>query len=169
MPNLTLEDLYIDQLKDLYDAENQLLTALPKMASAAHSAELKKAFTEHLEQTRQQVRRLQKILSDLGQTTSGERCEAMEGIIRESEGVSTRSADPDVKDAALIAAAQRVEHYEMAGYGAVRAFAKRLDYHDAADMLNATLEEEGEADKQLTRIAEGHLFRAGVNKKADKR
>lgn len=168
MPNQTLEDLYIDQLKDLYDAENQLLTALPKLAAAAHSTDLKRAFTDHLDQTRQQVRRLQKILSDLGQTTTGERCEAMEGILKETEHALTRNADPDVKDAALIANAQLVKHLEIAGYGSVRAFAKRLDYHEAADLLNESLEEEGTIDKTLTKIAEGGLFRAGVNKKADK-
>lgn len=153
----TLHDLYVDELRDLYNAENQLLKALPKMAKAANSPELKSAFEEHLEVTKEQVSRLEQIFEKLELSPKGKKCKAMEGLLAEGKEVIEEEADPDVKDAALIASAQRVEHYEMAGYGCVRTYARQLGYSDAADLLQATLDEEGEADKALTELAESQV------------
>lgn len=150
----SLHDLYVNELKDLYNAENQLLKALPRMAKKASAPELKAAFTEHLEVTRNQVERLDRIFTSLGVSPKGKRCKAMEGLIEEGKEVIDEDGDPAVLDAALIAAAQRVEHYEMAGYGCVRTFANLLGYEDAAALLQETLDEEGEADKKLTELAE---------------
>jgi ferritin-like metal-binding protein YciE len=150
----SLHDLYVDELKDLYNAENQLLKALPKMAKAAAAPELKAAFTEHLEVTRKQVERLDQIFEGLGVNPKGKKCKAMEGLIEEGKEVMEEDGEDEVIDAALIAAAQRVEHYEMAGYGCVRTFANLLGYEDAAALLQETLDEEGEADKKLTELAE---------------
>jgi ferritin-like metal-binding protein YciE len=154
MPLDSLHDLYVDELKDLYSAENQLLKALPKMAKKAAAPELKAAFTEHLEVTRTQVGRLEQIFEALGVSPKGKKCKAMEGLVEEGKEVIEEDGDPAVIDAALIGAAQRVEHYEMAGYGCVRTFAKLLGYTDAEALLQATLDEEGEADKTLTELAE---------------
>lgn len=153
----TLHDLYVDELRDLYNAENQLLKALPKMAKAANSPELKSAFEKHLEVTKEQVSRLEQIFEKLELSPKGKKCKAMEGLLAEGKEVIEEEADPDVKDAALIASAQRVEHYEMAGYGCVRTYARQLGYSDAADLLQATLDEEGEADKALTELAESQV------------
>ncbi len=161
-----LHDLYIEQLQDLYDAENQLIKALPKMATAASSPELKKGFTQHLAQTKTHATRLEKILSNLGESPQSKPCEAMKGLLKEGDEVIKMVGDADVKDAALIAAAQRVEHYEMAGYGVVRTFAKHLGEMDARDVLQTTLNEEGETDEALTQLAEGGLFKDGINAKA---
>src|SRR5687768_5070352 len=150
----SLHDLYVDELKDLYNAENQLLKALPRMAKAATAPELKAAFTEHLDVTRKQVERLDQIFEELGVSPKGKKCKAMEGLVEEGKEVMQEDGDPSVIDAALIASAQRVEHYEMAGYGCVRTFATLLGYADAAALLQATLDEEGEADKKLTALAE---------------
>jgi ferritin-like metal-binding protein YciE len=150
----SLHDLYVDELKDLYNAENQLLKALPRMAKAAAAPELKAAFTEHLEVTRKQVERLDRIFEGLGVGPKGKKCKAMEGLVEEGKEVMEEEGEPSVIDAALIAAAQRVEHYEMAGYGCARTFANLLGYEDAAALLQETLEEEGEADKKLTELAE---------------
>lgn len=150
----SLHDLYVDELKDLYSAENQLLKALPKMAKAATAPELKAAFTEHLEVTRKQVERLDQIFEGLGVSPKGKKCKAMEGLVEEGKEVMEEEGEDEVIDAALIAAAQRVEHYEMAGYGCVRTFANLLGYEDAAALLQETLDEEGEADKKLTELAE---------------
>lgn len=150
----SLHDLYVDELKDLYNAENQLLKALPKMAKAAASQELKDAFTEHLEVTRGQVERLDTIFTALGVSPKGKKCKAMEGLVEEGKEVIEEDGVAAVKDTALIAAAQRVEHYEMAGYGCVRTFARLLGYADAERLLQQTLDEEGEADKALTELAE---------------
>jgi ferritin-like metal-binding protein YciE len=150
----SLHDLYVDELKDLYSAENQLLKALPRMAKAATAPELKAAFTEHLEVTRTQVGRLEQIFEELGVSPKGKKCKAMEGLVEEGKEVMEEDGEPTVIDAALIAAAQRVEHYEMAGYGCVRTFANLLGYEDAAALLQETLDEEGEADKKLTELAE---------------
>jgi ferritin-like metal-binding protein YciE len=149
----SLHDLYVDELKDLYNAENQLLKALPKMAKAASAPELRTAFEGHLEETKEQVRRLEKIFKRLEASPKGKKCKAMEGLIEEGKEVMD-DAHPPVLDAALIAAAQRVEHYEMAGYGCVRTFARLLGYEDAAELLQETLDEEGAADKKLTELAE---------------
>jgi len=164
-----LNDLFVDQLRDLYSAEDQILQALPKMAQAAHSSDLKQAFQTHLEQSRTHKQRLDRIFSGLGISATGQHCEAMEGLIKEGEETLQLRADPLVKDAALIAAGQRVEHYEIAGYGTVRTFADHLGYDDAEDLLQQTLNEEGEADKLLTSIAEGGIFKSGINDKANKK
>ena len=150
----SLRDLLVTELKDLYNAENQLLKALPKMAKAASSPDLKAAFTEHLEVTRRQVERLETIFADLGTSPKGKKCKAMEGLVEEGKEVIDEDGDPAVKDAALIAAAQRVEHYEIAGYGCARTFAQLLGHANAAALLQETLTEEGDADKKLTALAE---------------
>jgi ferritin-like metal-binding protein YciE len=153
----TLGDLYLNELRDLYSAEKQLLEALPKMAEAASSSQLEQAFAEHLDQTRGHVSRLEQIFDALGEEPSGETCKAMEGLIKEGEDYVKAGGDRDVRDAGLIGAAQRVEHYEIAGYGTARALALRLGESEAADKLQATLEEESEADLKLTEIAEGEV------------
>ena len=152
----TLRSLYIDQLKDLFNAEQQLVVALPRMASAASSGELKKAFQSHLDETHHHVDRLRKVLADLDESPTGEKCEAMEGLIEEgSELLRHRTgASGPVLDAGLIGAAQKVEHYEIAGYGTARTFAKLLGENEAANLLQETLDEEGQADKTLTAVAE---------------
>jgi ferritin-like metal-binding protein YciE len=149
-----LHDLYVDELKDLYSAEHQILKALPKMAKKASATELADAFEEHLKVTHGHVERLEKIFKMLEISPKGKKCKAMEGLLEEGKEVMSEEAEPSVMDAALIAAAQRVEHYEMAGYGCVRTFARLLGYKEAADLLQETLDEEGEADKALTELAE---------------
>ncbi len=150
----SLEDLFLEQIGDLYDAEQRLTQALPKMAEAAHSPALKKAFQSHLRETKGHVTRLERVFKQFGKTPERETCAAMKGLISEGEDMIHATGDPHVKDAALIAAAQRVEHYEMAGYGTVRAFAEELGRNDVASELQKTLDEEGNADKILTQIAE---------------
>jgi ferritin-like metal-binding protein YciE len=150
----TLHDLYVDELKDLYNAEHQLLRALPKMAKAASDPQLAKAFTDHLAETEGQVERLEKIFKKLDASPKGKKCKAMEGLLEEGKEVMAEDADPTVMDAALIAAAQRVEHYEIAGYGCVRTFARSLGDEHASELLQETLDEEGAADKKLTQLAE---------------
>jgi ferritin-like metal-binding protein YciE len=150
----SLHDLYVDELKDLYNAESQILKALPKMVKAASSPDLAQAFQNHLEETEGQVGRLDRIFKKLDVSPKGKKCKAMEGLLEEGKEVIEQDADPIVRDAALIAAAQRVEHYEMAGYGCVRTFAQLLGYDDASDLLQETLDEEGAADKKLTELAE---------------
>ena len=149
-----LKDLYIEQLRDLYNAENQLVEALSKQVEASSHGELQKAFEAHLDETREHISRLEKVFDNLGEDPSGEKCEAMEGLIEEAEELLEKDADTDVLDAGLIAAAQRIEHYEIAGYGTVRTYAQRLDRQDDADILNRTLQEEEATDKKLTEIAE---------------
>lgn len=150
----SLQDLYVDELKDLYNAEHQLLKALPKMAKAASAPELRKAFERHLKETEGQIKRLDRIFKKLDTNPKGKKCKAMEGLIEEGKDLMAEEADPAVMDAALIAAAQRVEHYEMAGYGCVRTYARLLGYDDAADLLQQTLDEEGATDHKLTELAE---------------
>jgi ferritin-like metal-binding protein YciE len=150
----TLNDLFVVQLQDLYDAEIRLTEALPKMAAAATSMDLKRAFENHLAETQTHVTRLEEIFRALDMDLERETCDAMKGLIAEGDEVLSATGDHMVKDAALIAAAQRVEHYEIAGYGTVRAFAQQLGYHQAAALLQETLDEEGTADKILTEIAE---------------
>ncbi|HUB67999.1 MAG TPA: ferritin-like domain-containing protein, partial [Candidatus Methylacidiphilales bacterium] len=150
----TLEDVFIDQLRDLYNAENQLIKALPQMAKAAHTKELRRGFEHHLEQTKEHANRLEKIFEGLDKKPSGKTCKAMQGLIEEGEETMGESASPEAKDAALIAAAQRVEHYEMAGYGSVRTYAKILGHDQVAGILQKTLNEESETDKTLTKLAE---------------
>lgn len=162
----SLRNLFVHELQDLHSAESQLVEALPKMAEAASSSELKQAFSHHLEQTRQHVTRLENILDQLGEKANGETCEGMKGLIKEGEKVINETGDSSVKDAALIAAAQRVEHYEIAAYGAARTYAEQLKQEDAKDLLQATLNEEGDADRKLTRIAEGGPTSRGINEQA---
>jgi ferritin-like metal-binding protein YciE len=151
----SLQDLYIEQLRDLYNAEQQLIKALPKMAKAASSEELKAAFEDHFGKTRQHAQRIETIFERMGTKAQGKKCKAMEGLVEEGSEVLEENIKSDIiKDAALIAAAQRVEHYEIAGYGCVRAYATRLGDNDAANLLAQTLEEEKEADKALNDIAE---------------
>jgi ferritin-like metal-binding protein YciE len=153
----TLEDLYTDLLKDLYSAEKQLVKALPKMAKNAQSPDLQKAFQEHLRQTEGQVDRIERIFSDMNGSPRGKKCVGMEGLIEEGNELLQEDVEPDVLDAGLIAAAQKVEHYEIAGYGTARAWAERLGYDRAARLLKETLEEESMANEKLTRIAESHV------------
>ena len=154
MKMTTLHDLYVEELKDLYNAEQQLLVALPEMAKAAEDRQLVKAFTSHLAETKRQVKRLEKIFEELDVSPTGKTCKAMKGLLAEGKDTIAEDALPSVKDAALIASAQRVEHYEMAGYGCVRTFARLLGFEKAADLLQETLDEEGAADKALTQLAE---------------
>lgn len=148
--------LFVHELKDLLHAEKQLTKALPKMAKAAESKQLRSAFEEHLQQTQGHVERLETILKDLGESTRAIKCEGMEGLLKEGDEILKQDGKTDqgVLDAALIAAAQRVEHYEIAGYGAARTFARMLGHSKAAELLQTTLDEEGAADKKLTQIAE---------------
>lgn len=158
----SLQALYTSELKDLYSAENQLLKALPKMVKAATSPDLSEAFKAHLEETKGHVERLEEVFQELGASPKGKKCKAMEGLIEEASELLKEDAAPEVLDAALIAAAQRVEHYEMAGYGCVRTYAKVLGFKKSAALLQATLDEEGAADKKLTTLAEG-----GINNEAN--
>jgi ferritin-like metal-binding protein YciE len=154
MKSKTLQDLYVDELKDLYNAENQLIHALPKMVKAAQSPELQDAFWSHLKQTEEHAQRIEKIASAIGVSPKGKKCVGMEGVISEGKEVMEEEFEEGVMDTALIAAAQRVEHYEMAGYGCARAMAETLGYGDAVDLLQQTLDEEKEADQKLTQIAQ---------------
>ena len=150
----TLQDLYVEQLRDLYSAETQLVAALPKMAKAASHAQLQKAFQEHLTQTQNHVRRIEQIFELHGGSPKGQTCKGMEGLIKEGDEMIKTKGDPAAIDAGLIAAAQRVEHYEIAGYGCVRTYAQQLGDRPGAALLQQTLDEEGTTDKQLTQLAE---------------
>ncbi|HEY0416605.1 MAG TPA: ferritin-like domain-containing protein [Gaiellaceae bacterium] len=161
-----LNDLFVEQLQDLYSAENQLVEALPKMASASSHEELRDAFEQHLAETREHVQRLEQIFSELGVAPGGETCKGMQGLIKEGEEVLKMQGEPTVIDAALIAAAQRVEHYEIAGYGTVKTLAGHLDIGQAKDLLDRTLDEESKADALLTKIATGGMFSTGINQEA---
>lgn len=149
----SLEKLFVEELKDLYSAENQLTKALPKMMKAATSPDLKQAFATHLEETRGQIERLKQVIEALGEKPGGKKCLAMEGLIKEGSEIIEEGGDPHAVDAALISAAQKVEHYEMAGYGCARTYAKLLGHRDHYETLQKTLNEEGATDKILTRIA----------------
>jgi ferritin-like metal-binding protein YciE len=153
----TLRDLYIDELKDLWSAEKQLVKALPKMAKAANDPELSKAFLTHLRQTEQQVKRLEQVFDDLGESPRGKKCIGMEGLIEEGQELIKERPDPDVLDAGLIAKAQHIEHYEIAGYGTVRTYAQLLGSERQAQLLQQTLDEEGQTDKLLTQLAESSI------------
>jgi len=153
----SLQDVLTDCVRDLYNAENQLVKALPKMAKAAESDELRTAFEEHLGQTEGHVERLERVAEELGIKAKGKTCHAMKGLIEEGQEIISHTGDAAAKDAALIAAAQKVEHYEIAGYGAARTFARALGEDKVADLLQQTLDEEGAADKKLTAIAESGL------------
>ena len=162
----TLQDLFVEQLSDIYSAEKQLVKALPKMAQAATSKDLKDAFEMHLKQTQQHVDRIDQVFNQTGLKPMNVECEGMKGLIKEGEHAVKMQGDSKVKDAALIAAAQRVEHYEIAGYGTVRTFANHLGFDDAADVLQQTLDEEGQTDQMLTKLAEGGLLGDGINEEA---
>lgn len=153
----TLHDLFIHELKDIYHAEKQLLKALPKMAKAAHSDDLRSGFEEHLEQTEGQVKRLEKVFAQLDVPAKGIKCEAMEGLVKEGGEAIDEDAEPAVHDAALIAAAQKVEHYEIASYGTLVAFARLMGHSDAEALLQETLDEEKETDRKLTELAESQI------------
>ncbi len=149
----TLKDLYIVELKDLYSAEKQIIKALPKMVKAASNEQLAAGFKQHLEETKVHAERLEKLLSDLGQTTRGPKCKGMEGVLKEGDEMIEEEADEEVRDAGLIAAAQRVEHYEMAGYGCARTYAELLGEKSGSKVLQQTLDEEGATDKKLSQLA----------------
>ena len=154
MPGESLQDIYVEQLQDLYSAEQQILKALPKLADAATHNDLRVAFKEHEVMTRKHVERLDRIFNQLGEKPGGHKCKGMEGLIAEGDELLEEHEGSDALDAAMIAAAQRVEHYEIAGYGSVRTFAHMLGLGDQADLLQQTLEEEGQTDKRLTALAE---------------
>jgi ferritin-like metal-binding protein YciE len=160
MPNEGLKELYVDELKDLYSAENQLVKALPKMAKAASSEELRQGFEEHLEQTKEHVARLEQIFETLGESPKGKKCMGMEGLVKEGSEAMEEDFEDAVMDAALIGAAQRVEHYEIAAYGTVLEFANVLGETDAASLLEETLNEEKETDEKLTELAKEINFQA---------
>ncbi len=157
----SLQDVFEEQLKDLYSAEDQLSQALPKMAEAASSQELKSAFQQHLQETKNQRDRLEQIGQMASINLRGVKCKAMEGLIKEAQDLLSENEPSDALDVALIASAQRIEHYEIAGYGSTRTYAKRLGHSDAEKLLQETLDEEGATDKKLTQIAE-----STVNKEA---
>ena len=150
----SLRDLYIDELRDLYSAETQLVKALPKMAKASSNAELRQGFEENLRQTSEQVSRLEQIFEQLGEKASGKRCVGMEGLVKECAEVIKEDYADDVKDAGIIGAAQQVEHYEIAAYGTARTFAKLLGESEHVSLLEETLNEEKQTDEKLTRLAE---------------
>lgn len=153
----SLKDLYLEQLKDLYSAETQLVEALPKMAEAASARDLRQAFNDHLRQTAEHVRRLERIFQDLGDSPKGHTCEGMKGLVKEGEEMIKMQGEPAVLDAGLIAAAQRVEHYEIAGYGTVRTYAELLGRSEHVSLLERTLQEEEDTDEKLTQLAESHV------------
>jgi len=153
----TIKDLYIHELKDLYSAEKQLLKAIPKMAKAATNQELANGFREHLEQTKHHAERLEQVLKAHGQSTRGPKCRGMEGIVAEGAEMIEEEGDDEVKDAGLIAAAQRVEHYEMAGYGTARTYADLLKDQEGAKLLSQTFEEEKQTDEKLSKLAKSTI------------
>ncbi len=157
----SLQELYLGELRDLYDAEHQIIKALPKMISKTSSEGLKSALEEHLEITRKQAERLEEIFENMGERAKAQKCHGMEGVIKEGNEKLKEAEDEDVRDAAIIASAQKVEHYEMAGYGTVRTWASLLGEQEAADLLQQTLEEEKEADQKLTTLAESINLEAG--------
>jgi ferritin-like metal-binding protein YciE len=154
METNSLRKLYVDELKDLYSAENQLIKALPKLAKAAENDDLRAAFEEHLEQTREHVNRLDKIFEDLDESPKGKKCKGMEGLIEEGSEMMKEDLEPEELDAGLISKAQHVEHYEIAGYGCVRTYANLLGETEAANLLEQTLDEEKETDSKLSELAE---------------
>jgi ferritin-like metal-binding protein YciE len=158
----SLQDLYIEELRDLYNAENQIVKALPKMAKVATNEELRAAFQEHLQVTEQQIERLEQIFESLGKSPKGKKCMGMEGLLAEGKEHMAEVKKGDTLDAALIGAAQKVEHYEIAGYGTARSFAETLGRTEDAQILQETLDEEAETDEKLTTIAEA----VGVNLQA---
>jgi ferritin-like metal-binding protein YciE len=153
----SLRKLYVEELKDLYSAEKQILQALPRMAKKATNAQLRQAFQEHLEVTRMQVERLDRIFELLGKSSRGKKCKGMEGLLEEGKEMMQEDMEDEVMDAALISAAQRVEHYEIAGYGTVRTYAQLLGEKEHVKLLQQTLDEEGNTDKKLSQLAESTI------------
>jgi len=153
----TLEELYLHELQDLYDAERQITEALPQVMQAVSSPDLRQAFERHLMETREQMNRLDQIFQMMGQNSQGKPCVGVQGLIQEAQQKVQEGGDPEVLQAALIGAAQKVEHYEIAGYGTARTWARQLGHHDHADILQMTLNEEGNTDKILTQIAESFI------------
>jgi ferritin-like metal-binding protein YciE len=162
----SLDDVLMEQLADLYSAERQLVDALPRVAAGAQDEKLKTALQDHLQETQGHVRRLEEVFRQLHVPARDEHCEGMEGLLKEGEHILSAPGDPTAKDAALIAAAQRVEHYEIAAYGTARTLASELGHGDAADLLDETLDEESKADELLTKIATGGMLSSGINKQA---
>jgi ferritin-like metal-binding protein YciE len=160
MQENSLQELYVEQLRDLYNAESQLVKALPKMAKAAQSEALRQGFEHHLEQTTGHVDRLEQIFSAMDESPKGRKCAGMEGLVKEGEEVIKEQSSSDALDAGLIASAQRVEHYEIAAYGTVRSFAKFLGDNEAVDLLQQTLDEEKETDEKLTELSKEVIARA---------
>ena len=162
MPLDSLQDLFLNELKDVYNAEKQLIRALPRMAKAAQSPELQQALTKHLKETEGHAKRLEQIFAELGHAARGKKCKGMEGLIEEGKEIMEEEGEPEVIDAALISAAQRVEHYEIAAYGCLRTYAQLLGLNQADQLLQQTLEEEEAADRTLTEIGEGGVNQAAV-------
>ena len=162
----SLKDVLQEQLEDLYSAETQLTAALPKMARAAHDDQLREAFEHHLEETHDHLKRVKEALGEIGVSSPTEVCRGMKGLIAEGEKLMHEEGDPMAQDAALIAAAQRVEHYEIAAYGTARQLAGDCGFDGIKDLMDQTLDEESQADKLLTKIATGGMFKSGVNQQA---
>ena len=162
----TLKDVLQEQLEDLHSAETQLVTALPKMAQSASHDELRQAFEHHFEETREHLKRVEEALGELGVSSPTEMCKGMQGLIAEGEEMMGKGGDPTAKDAALIGAAQRVEHYEIAAYGTARQLADDCGYAGIKELMDQTLDEESQADKLLTKIATGGMFKSGLNQQA---
>ena len=158
----TLYDLYLHELRDLHSAEQQLIKALPKMSKAATNRQLSAGFNQHLQQTKEHARRLEQIFERLDESSRGPKCEGMEGLIAEGDKMAKEDAEDEVRDAGLIAAAQRVEHYEIAGYGCARTYAELLGDKSGARLLDTTLKEEGETDKKLTKLAKSAINLAAI-------
>lgn len=167
MPNNAFFKLFLEELADLYSAEKQIVRAFPELINAVNNPDLKEAFEKHFEETRTQVNRLEQVFTILNITPMQKTCKAMEGLIQEVKDYIAEDIPSIVKDAALIGAAQKIEHYEIASYGTARTFANIMDLDKVADLLQASLDEEGNADEKLTSIAEGGFFTAGVNEIAN--
>ncbi|MDQ2890385.1 MAG: ferritin-like domain-containing protein [Gemmatimonadota bacterium] len=163
----TLHELYVDELKDLYSAENQILKALPRMIKAATNRKLKQGFTKHERQTRQHVKRLERICRQLGEKPTGKKCVGMEGVLKEGSELIKERPEAEVLDAGLISAAQHVEHYEMAGYGTVRTWALLLGFDEQARLLQQTLDEERDTDDALTALAESSINLKAADEEED--
>ena len=167
MASKTFHELFLDELRDLYSAENQIIKALPKLITAASNAELGRALTSHLDETHAQVERLQRIFDDLGESPKGKKCKGMEGLLEEGDEHVKEVPRGSRRDAVIIAGAQRVEHYEISGYGTARAWAEQMQHDVAVSLLGRTLDEEAAADEKLTKIALGRVLGEGVNEQAE--
>ncbi len=167
MASKSFHELFLDELRDLYSAEKQITEALPKLVKASSSPELEEALASHLEETHGQVERLEQIFESLGESPRGKKCKGMEGLIEESDETVRELPEGARRDAAIIAGAQRVEHYEISGYGTARAWAEEMDHREAAGLLEETLDEEAAADEKLTKIAMGGVLGEGINEEAE--